>query len=105
MLAIGSVALLLAINRFTRGLVRALSVFISMVCLYLISIPLGLTNFTIVTDASWFQLPSVAPYGWLEWPQISGLITVIVYHLVAAVYTMSITLALCKMLGVEGTSP
>src|SRR5262249_19225198 len=31
-----------------------------------------------------------------------GLITVLVYHLVAAIYTMSITLALCRTLSVEG---
>src|SRR6516162_2796452 len=34
---------------------------------------------------------------------IGALITVLVYHLVAAIYTMSITLALSRMLGVEGT--
>jgi uric acid transporter len=102
-LVIGSVALILAINRLTRGLLRALSVFIALVCLYLISIPLGFANFAVVTNAAWFALPRFAPYGWFAWPDTSGLITVIVYHLVAAVYTMSITLALCGMLGVEGS--
>lgn len=102
-LVIGSILLILAINRLTRGFLRALSVFIALVCLYLISIPLGLANFSVVTGAAWFKLPTIAPYGWFEWPQTSGLITVIVYHLVAAIYTMSITLALCKMLGVEGS--
>jgi uric acid transporter len=102
-LVIGSVALILAINRLTKGLARALSVFIALICLYLISIPIGLANFAVVANAAWFRLPSIAPYGWFAWPDISGLITVVVYHLVAAIYTMSITLALCKMLGVEGT--
>jgi uric acid transporter len=98
-----SLVLILAINRATTGLPRALSVFIALVCLYLISIPLGLANFAVVSKAAWFRLPSVAPYGWFAWPDISGLITVIIYHLVAAIYTMSITLALCRMLGVEGS--
>jgi NCS2 family nucleobase:cation symporter-2 len=102
-LTVGSIALILAINRLTRGFWRALSVFIALVCLYLISIPLGLANFSLVANAAWFQIPSIEPYGWFVWPQTSGLIIVIVYHLVAAIYTMSITLALCKMLGVEGT--
>lgn len=48
-------------------------------------------------------MPSFAPYGPLAWPDTAGLITVIVYHLVAAIYTMSITLALCKMLAIEGS--
>jgi NCS2 family nucleobase:cation symporter-2 len=101
--AIGSVALILAVNRLTRGFWRALSVFIALLCLYLVSIALGLADFAVVAKAPWFRLPSVLPYGPFVWPQTSGLITVLVYHLVAAIYTMSITLALCRMLGVEGT--
>jgi uracil-xanthine permease len=102
-LAVGSIALILAINRLTRGFLRALSVFIALVGLYLISISLGLANLSGVANAAWFHIPTIAPYGWFVWPETSGLIIVIVYHLVAAIYTMSITLALCKMLGIEGT--
>jgi xanthine permease len=102
-LLIGSVALILAINRLTRGFLRALSVFIALVALYLIAIPLGLTNFQAVVDAPWFRLPSLAPYGAFAWPDTGGLVTVIVYHLIAATYTMSITLALCDMLKIEGS--
>lgn len=102
-LVVGSVLLILAINRLTTGFLRALSVFIALVCLYLIAIPLGLANFAAVANAPWFRLPSIIPYGPLQWPDTAGLITVIVYHLVAAIYTMSITLALCKMLAIEGS--
>jgi uracil-xanthine permease len=102
-LALGSLLLIIAINRLTRGFVRALSVFLALLILYLISIPLGLANFTLVTNAPWFRLPAIAPYGGFAWPDTAGLITVIVYHLIAAVYTMSITLALCSMLKIEGT--
>jgi NCS2 family nucleobase:cation symporter-2 len=102
-LVLGSILLILAINRLTRGFMRALSVFLALVCLYLISIPLGLANFHLVENAPWFRLPAIAPYGGFAWPDTAGLITVIVYHLIAAVYTMSITLALCSMLQIEGT--
>jgi uracil-xanthine permease len=102
-LVVGSILLILAINRLTTGFWRALSVFIALVCLYLIAIPLGLANFAAVANAPWFRLPSIIPYGPLQWPDTAGLITVIVYHLVAAIYTMSITLALCKMLAIEGS--
>src|SRR6478672_5434856 len=101
--AVGSVALILAVNRLTTGFWRALSVFIALLCLYLVSVSLGLADFAVVAKAPWFRLPSILPYGSFTWPQTSGLITVLVFHLVAAVYTMSITLALCRMLGVEGT--
>jgi uracil-xanthine permease len=102
-LALGSLLLIIAINRLTHGFVRALSVFLALVILYLISIPLGLANFSLVANAPWFRLPAIAPYGGFAWPDTAGLITVIVYHLIAAVYTMSITLALCSMLKIEGT--
>lgn len=100
--AVGSVALILAINRLTRGVVRALSVFIALVCLYLIAIAFGFANFDGIAAAAWFRLPALAPYGAFEWPPVSGLVIVVIYHLVAAIYTMSITLALCRMLGAEG---
>jgi len=102
-LVVGSILLILAVNRLTTGFLRSLSVFIALMCLYVISIPLGLANFAAIGNAQWFRLPSFAPYGPLAWPDVAGLITVIVYHLVAAIYTMSITLALCKMLAIEGS--
>lgn len=102
-LLVGSIALILAINRLTTGFLRALSVFIALVCLYVVAIPLGLVNFTIVANAPWFRLPTLLPYGDFAWPDIGGLTTVIVYHLIAATYTMSITLALCNLMKVEGS--
>jgi uracil-xanthine permease len=102
-LVVVSIVLILVINRLTTGFVRTLSVFIALVCLYGIAIAMGLANFHLGADAPWFRLPSVLPYGWFEWPGIAGLTTVVIYYLIAAIYTMSITLALCKMLGVEGS--
>jgi uracil-xanthine permease len=101
-LAVVSIGLILSINRLTRGFMRALSVFLALVCLYVIAIALGLAKFDLVANAPWFRLPSIAPYG-LAWPETGGLITVLIYHLVAAIYTMSITLALCKILQIEGS--
>jgi uracil-xanthine permease len=102
-LVVVSIVLILAINRLTTGFMRALSVFIALVCLYIIAIALGFANFQLVATAPWFRLPSVLPYGEFAWPDIGGLTTVIIYSLISAIYTMSITLALCRMLGVEGT--
>jgi uracil-xanthine permease len=101
-LIVVSVVLILLINRLTTGFVRALSVFIALVCLYVIALVLGYSNFQLVANAPWFKLPGILPYGWLEWPSLAGTTTIIIYYLISAIYTMSITLALCKMLGVEG---
>src|SRR5690348_900496 len=92
-LVVISIILILAINRLTTGFMRALSVFIALVCLYVIAIVLGLANFQLVANAPWFRLPSILPYGWFAWPSTAGLTTVIIYNFIAAIYTMSITLA------------
>jgi uracil-xanthine permease len=102
-LALISIILILAINRLTTGFMRALSVFLALTCLYIAAIALGFVNFQPVADAPWFRLPSILPYGALAWPDAAGVTTVILYSLTSAIYTTSITLALCKMLGVEGT--
>ena len=103
LLAVVSIILILAINRLTTGFMRALSVFIALVCLYIAAIGLGFTDFQLVSNAPWFRLPRILPYGALAWPDASGLITVVLYSLISAIYTTSITIALCKMLGAQST--
>jgi xanthine permease len=79
-LVVVSIILILAINRMTSGFVRSLSVFIALVCLYLIAIAMGLANFQLVGNAPWFRLPSVLPYGWFAWPSVAGLTTIVIYY-------------------------
>ncbi len=99
---VGSIILIVAINTLTKGTFKSLSIFLAVVCIYLLSIPLGLANTKIIVDAPWLRLPRLLPYG-LAWPSAGAVATIVIYHLVAAVYTMSITLALCKMLGVDAS--
>jgi uracil-xanthine permease len=99
---VGSIILIVAINTLTKGATRSLSIFLAVVCIYLASIPLGLTNGKAIADAPWLRLPKILPYG-LAWPSAGAIATIVIYHLVSAVYTMSITLALCKMVGVEAS--
>src|SRR4029079_1454465 len=73
--AIGSIALIIAVNRLTRGFWRALSVFIALVALYLSAIALGLADFSVVAKAPWFRLPSILPFGAFVGPKTSSLIT------------------------------
>ena len=61
---------------------------------------MGLGNLRAISDAPWVRLPTFLPYGF-AWPDTAGLTTILVDHLVAAIYTMSITLALCAMVGIE----
>lgn len=100
---VGSIFLILIINRLTRGFLRSLSLFLALLCSYLVAIPLGLVSFAPVSQAAWFHIPTFAPYGPLEWPALGGLITILLYHLITAAETTSMTFAVCKIVGVEGT--
>jgi uric acid transporter len=70
------------------------------VIVYLVGIAVGLGNVAAIGDAPWIRLPTILPYG-MAFPDSAGLTTILVDHLVAAIYTMSITLALCAMVGVQ----
>jgi uracil-xanthine permease len=99
---VGSIVLIFAINLLTKGTTKSLSIFLVVVCIYLVSIPMGLTNVKVFADAPWLRLPKLFPYG-LAWPSAGAIATIVIYYFVTSVYTMSITLALCKMLGVDAS--
>jgi uracil-xanthine permease len=99
---VGSIILIVTISSLTKGAVKSLSIFLAVLCIYLVSIPLGLANVKAVADAPWVRLPRLLPYG-LAWPSTGAVATIVIYHFVTAVYTMSITLALCRMVGVDAS--
>ena len=41
---VGSIVLIIAINVLTKGIAKSLSIFLALVCIYLVSIPMGLTT-------------------------------------------------------------
>jgi len=71
-----------------------------MVIGYLVSAAFGLINLTSVQNASWVEVPSLFPYGGLEWPGIIGVITVVVCFFATAVETTGHTLAVTRICGV-----
>lgn len=100
LIMIGSILLIIAISVLGRGAVKALSIFLTLVCVYLAAIPLGLVNVKPVADAPWLRLPSLLPFG-LAWPSTGAIATILIYYFVTSIYTTSITMALCKMVGVS----
>ena len=100
MMLVGSILLIIAINMLTSGNFKALSIFLALICVYLVSLALGLMSMKPIGDAPWLQFPRPLPYG-LARPSAGAVITVLIYIFVASVYTTSITIALCKMVGVE----
>jgi NCS2 family nucleobase:cation symporter-2 len=99
---VGSIALVTAIAMAGNRLVKSLSVLTALVVTYVAAACLGLGNFAGIAAAPWFRVPAFLPFG-LAWPGLGGLTIIMIYHVVAAIYTMSITMALCAMIGVEAS--
>jgi uric acid transporter len=97
---LGSMALIAAIATLGSDFLKSLSVLIAVVVVYVAGIAMGLDNPGGIANAPWFRIPALLPYG-IDWPDAAGLTTVLIYHVVAAIYTMSITMALCAMIGTE----
>jgi xanthine/uracil permease len=94
------IVLIIVINRFTKGFVKALSLFLTMVIGYLVSAAFGLITFDSISKAGWVEVPTPLPYGGLEWPGLIGVITVIVCFFATAVETTGHTLAVSRICGV-----
>ena len=96
---LGSIALIVAFNAFFKGPAKSLSVLLALACVYAAAVLAGIADDQPVRAAAWIQMPSLLPFG-LAWPGLTAISLVLIYQIVAAVYTMSITLALCPMVGV-----
>lgn len=54
---------ILLLNRYAKGMLNTAAVMIGIVVGYLISIPMGLVDFSQVGSASWVQFPQIARFG------------------------------------------
>lgn len=57
------VAVVLGFNVFGKGLPKVAAILIGMIAGYLVSIPLGLVDFSGISDASWFTIPKPFAFG------------------------------------------
>lgn len=53
----------LLLNRYGKGIVSSASILIGMVFGYLICIPLGLVEFSSISNAKWVSMPNILQYG------------------------------------------
>lgn len=102
-LALSSMMILMivAIGRFARGIIRALSLLIAMIIGYAIAAALGLVNFEAITTAHWIAAPHFMPYGGFVWPGVTSTAVMLVCFLCAGGETTGHTLAVSKICGVE----
>ena len=57
------VFVVLGFNVFGKGLPKVAAILIGMVAGYVVSIPLGLVDFSGISDAAWFELPKILAFG------------------------------------------
>ncbi len=95
------IVLIIVISCYTKGFLRAMSLFAAMVVGYVVSAALGLLDFSTVADASWVAAPNPFPYGGLVWPGFSGLIVVIICFFATSVEVTGATLAVSRITGVS----
>jgi Permease family len=101
---LGSIILITIIAALGNRTVRSFSILLAVIGVYIAGFFSGLDNFENLVAAPWFRIPSLLPYG-IAWPSVGGATSIIIYQVVAAIYTMSITIALCVMIQVEPTEP
>ncbi len=94
------ILLILVINRFAKGMLRALSLFVTMVIGYLIAWGYGIIDLGVVGRADWLTMPTPFPYGRLQWPGMIAVLTVVVCFFATAVETTGHTLAVSRICGV-----
>lgn len=94
-------AIILIANNSKNKFISASSVFIGIVCGYLISIPFGLLDLSPIKDAAWFSIPRPMKYGFhLSWPAVISFLAV---YLASTVETIGDTLAIGEACEVEIT--
>lgn len=93
---IGSVVVIAVVSSI-RGPARTFAVLVTVVAAYLVALISGYANISGLASAPLITIPSVLPFS-IAWPDPASLSTILIYNVVAAIYTMSITIALCDML-------
>lgn len=97
-LGLGVLLLIILLNRFFTGFVRAISVLLGLTVGTVVAAFLGTVSFTPVLQASWFNLPSPCYFGAPTF-QVSAILTMIVVAIVAMVESTGVFLALGEICG------
>lgn len=92
----------LLLNRYGNGLVSSASVLLGMIIGYIVCIPLGKIDFTLVKEASWFAFPNIFEYG-INF-ELKNLIAFIPAYIITTIETVGCLSTICEVSNVNGTS-
>ncbi|WP_400162741.1 nucleobase:cation symporter-2 family protein [Brevibacillus sp. TJ4] len=100
LLALGTLVLILLINRFAKGFMRAISVLLGLIAGTVVASMMGMVNFSSVKDASWFSV--VEPF-YFGVPQFSvvAIITMILVNIISMAESTGVYFALGKATNTE----
>ncbi|WP_084764305.1 uracil-xanthine permease family protein [Clostridium massiliamazoniense] len=91
----------LLLNRYGKGIISTASILIGMIIGYIICIPLGMVDFTLVKESSWFAFPKIFQYG-VDF-NLKYLLTFIPAYFVTTIETVGCLASVCEVSKVEVT--
>lgn len=90
----------LLLNRYGKGMVSTASVLIGMVVGYIICIPFGMVDFSLVNEAKWFALPNIFEYG-VNF-DFKNVIAFIPAYIVTTIETVGCLATICQVSKIKG---
>lgn len=95
MIAMTVLVITLLLNRYGKGMVSTASVLIGMVIGYIICIPLGMVDFSLVKEAKWFAFPNIFEYG-VNF-DLKNVIAFIPAYIVTTIETVGCLATICQV--------
>lgn len=96
LLALGTLVLILLINRFSSGFIRAVSVLVGLIGGTVVGYFMGLVNFSNVEQSSWFNIVQPFYFGAPEF-NIAAVLTMILVCIISMVESTGVYFALGKV--------
>ncbi len=81
--AVATLLVVLALNHYTKGFVKLASLLIGMVVGYVLSLCLGMVDFSPVEEAAWVATPELLPFGIAFYP--TAVISMVIMYVVNSV--------------------
>lgn len=101
-IAFAVMSVIALLNRYGKGLISSASVIIGLIFGYVICFPLGMLDFSVITNASWIAFPSIFKYGITF--KFSAFVAFITAYLVTTVETVGCLMAVGEASGKELSS-
>lgn len=97
LLALITLLVILAVNRFATGFLRSISVLVGLVVGTAIAYGMGIVNFSTVGDASWVSIAQPFYFGWPEF-SLTAIFTMIIVNIVSMVESTGVYFAVGKVI-------